>query len=96
VFLKRSSPEVYTWDYNTKKQKTGYKGYHFSYNTTIDSKLVLINHAVAITTQLENLVDLSQTPNGDTGRRVVDDIVNTLHHEFFETISDVSSSHIHL
>ncbi|KAJ3332119.1 hypothetical protein HDU76_001212 [Blyttiomyces sp. JEL0837] len=66
-----------------------YGGYHFSFNATIDNETKLINHAFCPALTPEFAVGtLDIAPNGDTGRQVVDFVVDVLHHEFFEAMSD--------
>ncbi|KAJ3327501.1 hypothetical protein HDU76_011682, partial [Blyttiomyces sp. JEL0837] len=75
-----TDPTVYNQDF--VDNKIDYQGYHFSFNATIDDNVVPINHAFCHTLNLfTNSADLKGLPNGDTGRGVVDVVVDTLHHE---------------
>ncbi|KAJ3327179.1 hypothetical protein HDU76_012271, partial [Blyttiomyces sp. JEL0837] len=67
-----------------------YGAYHFSWPATIDGQERLINHAFAPTliADQEVATDIDTAPNGDTGRNIVDFVVQALHHEYFEAVSD--------
>ncbi|KAJ3277996.1 hypothetical protein HDU76_010084, partial [Blyttiomyces sp. JEL0837] len=66
-----------------------YGGDHFSFNATIDNETKLVNHAFCPALLPEVYVGpVDIAPNGDTGRQVVEYVVDALHHEFFESMSD--------
>ncbi|KAJ3327494.1 hypothetical protein HDU76_011710, partial [Blyttiomyces sp. JEL0837] len=60
-----------------------YGGYQFSWKATIDDEERVINHAFvpAIMGFSSVAGDLDTAPNGDTGRYVVDFVVQAIHHE---------------
>ncbi|KAJ3304746.1 hypothetical protein HDU76_005138 [Blyttiomyces sp. JEL0837] len=90
IYALVTAPEVTNWDNQPPLHPIQYGGYHFSYNTTLPSgKEVLLNHAYAQTIgRFKTGAHISQSPQGDTGRRVVDYVVDVLHHEIFEALSD--------
>ncbi|KAJ3310998.1 hypothetical protein HDU76_003237 [Blyttiomyces sp. JEL0837] len=88
IYCLCTTPEVINQD--LVNGQIQYGGYHFSYNTTdADNNPIQLNHAYAHTIGFATTkANLDSLPNGDTGRRVVDLIVDTMHHEIFEALSD--------
>ncbi|KAJ3315718.1 hypothetical protein HDU76_002147, partial [Blyttiomyces sp. JEL0837] len=90
IYALVTAPEVTNWDDQPPLKRIQYGGYHFSYNTTLpDGRRILLNHAyVQSIGRFKTAANLAQDPQGDTGRRVVDFVVDVLHHEIFEALSD--------
>ncbi|KAJ3331182.1 hypothetical protein HDU76_003843 [Blyttiomyces sp. JEL0837] len=67
-----------------------YSGNHLSMKVVIDGEERSVNHAFipSITGSFFVASDLDTAPNGDTGRYVVDSVIQTMHHEIFEGFSD--------
>ncbi|KAJ3289313.1 hypothetical protein HDU79_004137 [Rhizoclosmatium sp. JEL0117] len=88
IYCLLTSPDILNSDYDPKSG-IPYGGYHFTYTTKIDGKPVNLGHAFAHTIGMNaTKVDFTQSPNGDTGRRVVDPLIDIMHHEIFEHVSD--------
>ncbi|KAJ3285255.1 hypothetical protein HDU76_008164, partial [Blyttiomyces sp. JEL0837] len=87
IYVVVTAPEVLTQDIidgNT------YKGYHFSYPAALtNGTVVTINHAFGQSYKRDkSKISLAHAPNGDTGRIITDVLVDIIHHEIFESISD--------
>jgi hypothetical protein len=93
VYFLLTAPEVTRQEYD----EHFYVGYHGSFNTTgiVDSngieREVTINHAYVTSigaVENEDNLETSSFPNGDTGYQTVDRLLNTVHHELMEAVSD--------
>ncbi|KAJ3331958.1 hypothetical protein HDU76_001686 [Blyttiomyces sp. JEL0837] len=84
-----TTPEVFNVDYNTITNKIPYGAYHGTNSLMIDGSMKPVNHAFAQTLGMDHSIfDHTTWANGETGRIVVDLLVDYIHHELFEALSD--------
>ncbi|KAJ3331169.1 hypothetical protein HDU76_003866 [Blyttiomyces sp. JEL0837] len=87
IYAVVSPPEVRVQE--CPKVNRCYGAYHTNYTTVIDGKPQMLISAFAPALTVDYAVgDLDIAPNGDTGRKVVDFIVQAMHHEIQETVTD--------
>ncbi|KAJ3299926.1 hypothetical protein HDU76_006190 [Blyttiomyces sp. JEL0837] len=89
-----TAPEVNNWDNilnSNGKRSISYGAFHIGYSnsTLANNQTAFINQIFIHTlSAYTNSIRLSQSSNGDTGRRVIDMVVKQLNHEIMEAVSD--------